>query len=527
MSKTLRLSFSLKNTYRVNSIIYALKQIPLIKKLIPGKAYQSRGLKVFANVLFWIWEVLSAFLWKLLYFFLMFVLPMSAYKLQEGTEASFFLHVLLLLSAIGAFLNTYMFDPSKDKYYAMILLGMNAREYTLLNYFYAIVRLLLGFTVSGLIFGLAAGLAVWECLLIPVFVAGVKFIYAAAELTVYEKKGKVVSENSQNAARLILVLLLLLVAYGLPALGIMIPQTVSVGIMCVVIFAGVLSLWKIFTFTQYHVMYKEILSGAMVYLDPSVQREILQKQDQKKISADTNIFSNKKGFEYLNELFIKRHRKILWTSAIRIAVIAAIVFAGLLVVTVAMPEEKAELNELVMTFLPYFVFIMYVMNRGTGFTRALFVNCDHSLLTYSFYKQPKMILKLFRIRLWEIIKVNLLPAGVVGGGLALLLFASGGTDNPLNYVIIIVSVVCMSIFFSVHYLMLYYLLQPYNAGTELKSGTYGIIMGATYIVCYAMIFLRLPTFVFGLCTIVFCILYSVVACVLVYKVAPKTFRIRS
>ncbi len=527
MSKTLRLSFSLKNTYRVNSIIYALKQIPLVKKLIPAKAYQSRGLKMFANVLFWIWEVVSVFFWKLVYFLLMFLLPLEVLGLREGTEASAFLHLLLFLSAIGAFLNTYMFDPSKDKYYAMILLGMNAKEYTLVNYFYEIVRLLSGFTVFGLLFGLPAGLKLWECLLIPLFVAGVKLIYAAAELMCYEKGRKVVRDNSQNVMRLILAAVLLLVAYGLPALGIMISETVSIGIMGVTILAGVLSLRKIITFTEYRAMYKEILFGAMIFLDPNVQKELQKKQDQKKISADTNIFSNKKGFEYLNELFIKRHRKILWTSAIRIAVIAAIVFVGLTVVVIAIPEERADLNKLVMTFLPYFVFIMYAMNRGTGFTRALFVNCDHSLLTYSFYKQPKLILKLFRIRLKEIIKVNLLPAGVVGGGLALLLFASGGTDNPMNYGIIIVSVLCMSIFFSVHYLTLYYLLQPYNAGTEIKSGTYQIIMAVTYIACYVMMQLRLPTFAFGLATIGFCILYSAVACLLVYRVAPKTFRIRS
>ncbi len=527
MSKTLRLSFSLKNTYRVNSIIYAIKQIPLVKKLISARAYQSRGLKVFANVLFWIWEVISAFFGKLLYFLLMFVLPMSFLKLQEGTELAAFLHLLLFLSAIGAFLNTYMFDPSKDKYYAMILLGMNAKEYTLVNYFYEIVRLLLGFTVSGLIFGLSAGLAVWECILIPLFVAGVKLIYAAWELIRYEKNRKVTTDNNQNIVRLILAAVLLLIAYGLPALGIMIPRAVVLGIMCAVILAGVISLRKIVSFSLYRAMYQEILFGAMILMDPGVQREIQQKQDQKKISADTNIFSDKKGFEYLNELFIKRHRKILWSSAKKLAVIAAFVFVGLLVVVAVMPEEKAELNKLVMTFLPYFVFIMYVMNRGTGFTRALFVNCDHSLLTYSFYKQPKSILKLFRIRLWELIKVNLLPAGVVGIGLALLLFASGGTENPLNYAIILVSVVCMSIFFSVHYLTLYYLLQPYNAGTEIKSGTYQIITMVTYVVCYSMIQLRLPTFIFGLCTIAFCILYSVVACLLVYKVAPKTFRIRS
>lgn len=32
MMKTLRISFSLKNTYRINSIYYGFKQIPVIKK---------------------------------------------------------------------------------------------------------------------------------------------------------------------------------------------------------------------------------------------------------------------------------------------------------------------------------------------------------------------------------------------------------------------------------------------------------------------------------------------------------------
>ena len=128
-----------------------------------------------------------------------------------------------------------------------------------------------------------------------------------------------------------------------------------------------------------------------------------------------------------------------------------------------------------MTWLPYFVFIMYAINRGTNFTQALFMNCDHSLLTYSFYKQPNFILRLFQIRLREIMKINAVPALVIGGGLALILFVTGGTDNPLNYVVLVVSIICMSMFFSIHYLTIYYLLQPYNAGTELKSGTYRIV----------------------------------------------------
>ena len=180
-----------------------------------------------------------------------------------------------------------------------------------------------------------------------------------------------------------------------------------------------------------------------------------------------------------------------------------------------------------MSYLPYFAFVMYLINRGTGFTRALFINCDHSLLTYSFYKKPKQILQLFQIRLREIIKINLLPAAVIGCGLAVLLYASGGTENPLNYVALIVTILCMSIFFSVHYLTIYYLLQPYNAETQIKSGMYQVIMWITYMVCYIMIQIKMPTLVFGVMTIVFCVLYCIVASILVLKFAPKTFRIRT
>ncbi|MBQ9766240.1 MAG: hypothetical protein IJW18_08590 [Lachnospiraceae bacterium] len=124
-------------------------------------------------------------------------------------------------------------------------------------------------------------------------------------------------------------------------------------------------------------------------------------------------------------------------------------------------------------------------------------------------------------------KINLVPALIIGGGLTFLLFFTGGTSNPINYAIMFVSIICMSIFFSVHYLVLYYLLQPFNANTEIKSGTYQLISGATYFVAYLMMQARFPLFIFGVSCIVFCVLYSLIACLLIYKLAPKTFRIRN
>ena len=70
MISTFKAGFRLRNTYKANSVIYSLKQIPLIKKLLPDRLYASRGLKAFANVIAVLWEILSVFLGKFLYLFI-------------------------------------------------------------------------------------------------------------------------------------------------------------------------------------------------------------------------------------------------------------------------------------------------------------------------------------------------------------------------------------------------------------------------------------------------------------------------
>ena len=71
MNRTLRISFSLKNTYRVNGILFSLKQIPVLRNLLPAALYKVRGLKIFANILSVLWEIVSAFIGKFLYLIIM------------------------------------------------------------------------------------------------------------------------------------------------------------------------------------------------------------------------------------------------------------------------------------------------------------------------------------------------------------------------------------------------------------------------------------------------------------------------
>ena len=524
MNKTLKLSFSLRNTYRVNSILFSLKQIPLLKRLLPATLYQVKGLKLFANLVSVLWEIVSAFLGKFLYFITMVCGIGILY--QTLPENAVFLHILLLLTVIGSFANTHLFNPTKDKYYAMILMRMDAREYTLVNYFYSILKVIVGFLPFTILFGMDRGVPLWFCLILPLCIAGMKLFAAAVTLWDYEKRGFGYDENKLSKYVWGGIALLLILAYAPPAFGFAVPERAAMLLFFLCIPLGAMGLIKVLTFRDYYAINKELLAGLTSQMDRTAQTKLVKLANEKKISADTSITSSRKGFEYLNELFIKRHKKILWNSTKKISYVCAFLVVAVLAGVYLMPEEKSVVNKIVMTWLPYFVFIMYAINRGTNFTQALFMNCDHSLLTYSFYKQPNFILRLFQIRLREIMKINAVPALVIGIGLALILFATGGTDNPLNYVVLMVSILCMSLFFSIHYLTIYYLLQPYNAGTELKSGTYQIIMTVTYALCFALMKLRMPILIFGVMTILFCVLYSIVASVLVYRFAPKTFRLR-
>ena len=127
----------------------------------------------------------------------------------------------------------------------------------------------------------------------------------------------------------------------------------------------------------------------------------------------------------------------------------------------------------------------------------------------------------------EISKVNLLPAAVIGAGLMVILYLSGGASSPIYYPIVFLTVTGISVFFSIHYLVMYYLLQPYNSETEAKSGVYSIVMFATYFVTYFITQQEIPTLIFGLVVIGFCVIYSIIALILAYKLAPKTFRIKT
>jgi hypothetical protein len=522
MIDTFLMSFRLKNAYQTNGIIYSLKSIPVIKKLLPGSLYRSPGLKRLANFVSILWEIISTFLSKLLYLFIMIFLLKDHMK---SSPANSFMHIFFFLTIAGGFLNTQIFDPTRDKYYAIFLMRMSARKYMVSNYFYFLLKIVVGFLPFTLLLGLLSGVPMVICLLMPLFVVSVKLVFTAFALHSYVRTGHAKNENKLNPVALIGIAASLVAAYLLPFLGYAMNGAIFLTLFVISAVMAVFSFSYVLKFREYRSICKELLTADSFVMN---RKDMAARAVQKSLQTNIEIkaTSSKSGYQYFNDLFVQRHSMLLTKSAKYITLISLTVLAFSITACFLIHEAKPVINGMILTFLPYFLFVMYFINRGKVITQAMFMNCDHSMLTYRFYRQPRAILFLFTERLKSIIWINLMPASVLAFGLPLLLWLTGGTDNVLNYVLLFVSIVAMSVFFSVHNMVLYYLLQPYNIGLEIKNGTFSILNSFTYFVCYFAIGKKVPTLIFGTLISVFCIVYIAVALTLAYRLAPKTFKLR-
>ena len=513
------ISFRVKNAYIGNELIYNISRIPLIGKLIPNKFYKYKFFKIISIIISIIYNIIKIFGFKLLYIYCFLVLPFN--------NVSYFalIQAFLFLAILGSFINTEIFNPTKDKYYMLILMKMDAKSHTIGAFLYFICGIFIGELVALI---LLTSIPWYYSLLLVILTIMLKFIAINFYFYRMKKSGKVINENKPESWLLysLLIIIFLGLAYGLPYLNIIIPKFILWIFASIIFILGLISIKSIIAYPNYAKLYKKLLNKDNLFLDNStVQRNAQISTNLKQISVDTSITSEKSGFQYFHDLFVKRHSKILLKSAKKTTTGILIIGIILIILLYIFPEFKSNANKIILNYLPFVLFLMYFINTGKSVTNAMFMNCDHSMLSYRFFRQPQTLLSLFRERLKTLILLNLLPALMLSLMISLILFVSGGA-SLITYAVIFFSILSMSIFFSVHNLVLYYLLQPYNIGMEMKSASFTIASLITYWVCYYISDIEVSSLTFGIIMIAFAIIYSLISLILVYKLAPKTFRLR-
>ena len=131
------------------------------------------------------------------------------------------------------------------------------------------------------------------------------------------------------------------------------------------------------------------------------------------------------------------------------------------------------------------------MARATPRRSSLIV--DVALLNYRIYRRPEVILGMFKQRLKTLMLLNLEIALVISYGCLGTLYVLSPNQTLLTYCLVGLLPIGLAVFFSMHDLVLYYLLQPYNAKTEVKSGLYSLLRQLTYLLCLFLMNLDVPS----------------------------------
>lgn len=519
MINSLKMSFKIDVTYAINSFIYNIKKFPILKDLFPGDGlYKSTKAKSIIRILALILSTARMILFKFLYFWIIYML---ATVITPKNITAGILHIYFIFTIIGIFFNNKVLTTSTKKYFSIVLFNMDAKEFMKATLW-----------TESLINLLTHSIGLWILIQNPII-----FLY-----TIFGFLGRFVGERLNvwhyNKYKIALtynyplywtIILLSIVACLLPKIQITITTPIIVILNLIFIPLAIISYIGLIKIDNYKLIYKRLNTKVAAMNSEQARaysRQAMVDIKDKDKKIDERKIKGKKGYDLFNTIFFERHKEILLRSAKWFATISLLVIVSTAILIRFSPVLQKNLNEFLLNNIAWFIIVMYFINRGSIITQAMFYNCDHSMLTFNFYRNPKVILNIFKTRVLTVSKVNLIPASVIAIGLPLLLYLSGGSANILNYIAIPVFIIVLSIFFSIHYLVIYYLFQPYDKNMSMKSITYSIISLGTYIVAYSFTDFKMSTISFCMIAIVATIVYSIIALIAVYKKAPMTFKIK-
>lgn len=93
------------------------------------------------------------------------------------------------------------------------------------------------------------------------------------------------------------------------------------------------------------------------------------------------------------------------------------------------------------------VFIMYTMSTGERICKAMFYNCDISLLRYGYYRQGKVILSNFTSRLKRTVLLNIIPAFALCLAMMGIIIISGYVSELITMIPLFLSILSLACFF--------------------------------------------------------------------------------
>ena len=176
--------------------------------------------------------------------------------------------------------------------------------------------------------------------------------------------------------------------------------------------------------------------------------------------------------------------------------------------------------------MPVMVFVMYLESTGGRICKAMFFNCDISLLKYGYYREADAILKNFKIRLRKLLMLDAVPAAIICGMILLWTLLCGEILAVWKAIPLMAGSLLLSAFFCLFHLFMYYITQPYTEEKTVKSPIFSVVNALVYFGCYLCLQIQTGSWLFTLGVLAVTIIFIPLSYFRVFRFAPKTFKIR-
>jgi hypothetical protein len=526
---------AIRTSIAANLLIFYIQKLPVMGKLIKNTIYANLELKKIISVAALLLTWIGGFLLPFMYIGLLIYLPVVSIgeDLTKAEQLSQFIHIFTIISfVIAAVSSATILEPKREKYIAVKLMRLSPARYmkTTLAYRYTTFGIYL--LPAMLLFAGLLGAAIVEAVMLTVLLALWRIVSEYLHLRLFERTGVVLIK--QTAIVWSVILAGYAGAYAPLLLGAA-PITdnvlLNLPLYIAIPLGGVFAAFQLARYTGY----REAVDVATKRDDPLLNMGRMMADAQKKSvetkqsDYDTVLVGKgrlikKEGHAYLNELFFMRHRSLIRGPINkRLVIIGAIGVVGVIFMLLfrgQLQEQQWNAG----TIIPFLVLTMYFLSVGDSLCKAMFYNCDLSLMRYSFYRSSAY--DHFRIRLGVMVKNNLLIAATLGLAITAVTAATGSEWLHLELLMVWACVISLAIFYSVHHLFMYYYLQPYSTELNVKNP---LFFAVNLLVSFASgfsIIWRGPSSSFTIVIVGATLLYLIVALMLVRKHGARTFRVK-
>ena len=515
----------IKGSLSFNSFVFHFRQLPLLKKMISKTIFKNNIERIVWIIVNAIFRLIKMFFSNLLYFML---ISFGAYTFLNEFSIDFssdiFIQTYELLflgsSVVFGSFKENIASPTVDNYYVIKLMKGDCKKYLEFEFLFLYL--------TKLVF------------LIPFMIYMAKFTKTSVAITsmmvgswilmrLFSYCWELFISKFKHYQVIYIVTLLVSFAIVLGCAGLILAKnTFYIDWRIIIVactFLAFIGLLLIRNFNYSNLAIKRFNLNSLVRPE-NVEAEI-SKQSVKISDKDFKVNSrvwDKKGFIFFNDIFMARHRRLLLKPVAIFSGCIAIVIVVVLVVAFLSFKTIEPIGNGLLERIGALFFVLYFVNRGENYTNALFFNCDVSMLRYSFFRTPKNTLTNFWIRFRNLVILNMIPS-ILLVILVLILFAFSGIEFFYMFMYSI-QILEISLLFSIHYLFVYTMFQPYTENLEQKSYFARFANSFLYFVFFALQDVKLQIFPSFIVVTIITVLYAIIGSLLIMKYASKRFRLR-